>query len=105
MADRRRANGTGKGPESYPQSSQPVNAAAVLAPPSTNGKRKAGRPRQHDRDTLGPQLCERIAEGELVRNVCTDLGIPRSAPLKWAASDPEGFGALYARAREDQAHA
>lgn len=63
-----------------------------------------GRPRTKDRQLLGRKLCERIATGELVKEVCEDLGLAPNAPYRWASDDPEGFGKLYARAREDQAH-
>ena len=39
-----------------------------------------------------------------MRDVCQDLGIAENSPFRWAAED-EAFGKLYARAREDQAHA
>lgn len=64
-----------------------------------------GRTRKHDRERLGTQLCERLARGELLKNICDDLGIAPHTPWRWATDDPDGFGKAYARAREDQAHA
>lgn len=49
-------------------------------------------------------VCARVADGELVKDVAEDLGTTAATIRKWAADDP-AFGALYARAREEQAHA
>lgn len=67
--------------------------------------RGRGRPREINRTDLGVTLCARISTGELVQAACADLGIPRDSPHRWASDDPDGFGTLYARARENQAHA
>ncbi len=54
-------------------------------------------------------ICDRIANGESLRTICTDENMPsQSAVFKWLASDKEKGGALveqYARAREAQADA
>jgi hypothetical protein len=63
-----------------------------------------GRPPIHDRATIVSALCERVANGELVKAVAADLGVHPATIRKWCAEDTE-LGALYARAREDQAHA
>lgn len=75
---------------------------AKSAKPAT--KRPVGRPPVHDRERIGKAICDRVANGELVRTVCAELGIVPATVRKWATEDKE-FGALYARAREDQAHA
>ena len=47
-------------------------------------------------------ICDRIAEGESLRDICACDDMPgRTAVLKWLASDPE-FAGLYTRAREAQ---
>lgn len=54
-------------------------------------------------------ICDRIAQGESLRSICADDGMPsQTAVFKWLASDKasETGGALveqYARAREAQA--
>jgi hypothetical protein len=48
-------------------------------------------------------VCERIATGELVKDVCADLEVPAVKVYEWAAEDE--FRESYARARERQAHA
>jgi hypothetical protein len=63
----------------------------------------ARRPKRNPA-TLVRTLCERISEGELVAQVIADLGIARRDVWKWCEADP-ALGALYARAREEQAHA
>lgn len=54
--------------------------------------------------TLQRELCERVALGETVHEVCEDIGIARSTPWRWAQDDA-AFRDTYARARELQAHA
>ncbi|CAN5706076.1 hypothetical protein BH23GEM1_BH23GEM1_00540 [soil metagenome] len=47
-------------------------------------------------------VCERIAQGELVKDAAPAEGTTAKTVREWAASDE--FGALYARARVAQAH-
>ncbi len=63
-----------------------------------------GRPREVDRASLGPILCERVAMGELLKDVCEDLGLAANTPWKWSRDDPDGFGHDYIQARIEQAH-
>lgn len=52
---------------------------------------------------IADALCERIANGESLRSVCLDVGMPcKSAVMKWLG-DGKKFVDQYARAREDQA--
>ena len=47
------------------------------------------------------QICESLAEGLSLREICRGDGMPsESAVRKWAIEDPSGFGAHYMRARE-----
>lgn len=50
-------------------------------------------------------LLDRHASGETVTAICRDLRISIAAPWRWDRDDPDGFGKLYARAREEHAHA
>lgn len=63
-----------------------------------------GRPREYDRAHVQKQLCERVAAGELAKDVCFSFGLSPSTPFKWAQEDPE-FGKAYEQARIMQAHA
>jgi hypothetical protein len=67
------------------------------------GKRKIGRPTTFT-PTVGQEICERISSGELVKDVCASLGIPRFTLSGWVDRNPE-FATAYARAREMQADA
>lgn len=60
------------------------------------------RPSSYD-DALALSICERIASGESVRQICMDEEMPaQSTVYKWLI-DHEGFSEKYARAREVQA--
>ena len=63
----------------------------------------AGRPREHDRTAIMQKVCERVAAGELVKDVAASLHVDARRIRQWS-NEPE-FAPLYARAREDQAHA
>lgn len=48
-------------------------------------------------------ICERMATGESLRNICRDDGMPPESTVRmWAVDDRDGFAAQYARAREAQ---
>jgi hypothetical protein len=49
---------------------------------------------------LAEEICERIANGETLRQACRLKGINESTVRKWVLSDINGFSAHYARARE-----
>jgi hypothetical protein len=49
-------------------------------------------------------VCARIAGGELVKDAAAAEGVHHDVVRRWAVEDDE-LGRLYARAREDQAHA
>ena len=62
------------------------------------------RPRKHDRPAIVKAVCAAIADGVLVKDACAEHGITAGQLREWVAADHE-LAALYARAREDQAHA
>src|SRR5690348_14378260 len=48
-------------------------------------------------------ICRRIAEGESLRAICRDPGMPSQGTVRgWAREDREGFGSRYRLARELQ---
>ena len=50
---------------------------------------------------LASLLCERLADGETLRAICRDEGMPDERTVRrWALDDVEGFSTQYARARE-----
>jgi hypothetical protein len=50
-------------------------------------------------------ICDRLAEGESLKSICEDDGMPaRSTVFKWLAENTT-FSDMYARAREEQADA
>ncbi len=63
---------------------------------------KTGRPSTYT-DEIGNEICQRIACGETLVNICKDAHTPAYITvLHWRTKLPE-FGKMYARAREDQA--
>lgn len=70
-----------------------------------------GRPSDFTEE-IGDHICERLCEGESLRSICLDEGMPsRSAVFRWLAigneegADPSfsRFRDQYTRAREEQA--
>lgn len=65
----------------------------------------AGRPSIYT-DELGATICKRIAEGETLRAICADAGMPdKSTILAWAIDPNHPFSDQYARARISSATA
>lgn len=47
------------------------------------------------------KICARLAEGESLRSICRDDGMPAESTVRlWAMEDVNGFAAQYTRARE-----
>ena len=51
---------------------------------------------------LAATILKRVSEGETLRQVARDEGVPESSIREWARSDVEGFAARYAQARAMQ---
>ena len=63
-----------------------------------------GRPSSYS-PGLAERICQRIASGENVKDICRDDDMPAvSTVTLWVVSDREGFSALYRRAREAWAY-
>lgn len=61
-----------------------------------------GRPSEFTQE-IADAICERIADGESLRSICTDDEMPNKATVfRWLAKNPD-FSDQYARARETQA--
>jgi hypothetical protein len=55
---------------------------------------------------IGRAICEQLATGKTLREVCRGEGMPPESTVRlWALDDREGFAAQYARAREIGYHA
>ena|SRR5690242_2057333 len=65
---------------------------------------KQGRPTIFTPE-LGTEICQRLAEGESLRSICSDAKIPtRGTVLRWVLDgEHKEFSLQYARARELQA--
>ena len=52
---------------------------------------------------LADVICKRISEGESLRAICRDAGMPSEGTVRgWAREDRDGFGSRYRLARELQ---
>jgi hypothetical protein len=62
----------------------------------------AGRPTDYTEE-LADRICDRISDGESLRTICAEDGMPhKSTVFRWLAAHEE-FATIYARAREVQA--
>lgn len=68
--------------------------------------RGPGRPSDYSEE-LADIICERLADGESLRSICRDEGMPHASTVcRWLASDDRAaFREQYTRARELQADA
>ena len=67
------------------------------------GAKPVGRPSKLTPE-MADNICERIANGESLRNICRDADMPsKNTVLRWANDNSE-FRDQYARAREEQEH-
>ena len=52
-------------------------------------------------DELALEICTRLAEGESLKKICSDEGMPHRTTVNAWRRDHPGFSAMFARARED----
>lgn len=68
-------------------------------------KKRLGRPPMPMLEEVTDRICQRIADGESLRSICSDKDMPdKSTVLKWLSQSP-AFASQYAHARELQADA
>jgi hypothetical protein len=83
-------------PEKRTKAAKPAQAAEQPAP------KKLGRPSLYNQQ-LAAQICTRISNGESLRNICREAGMPHMDTIYvWLGKHPV-FADQYARAREEQA--
>ena len=64
-----------------------------------------GRPTLYSEE-IAAEICERLASGESLRQICRDEHLPQEPTVRlWAIEDREGFSARYSRSREIGWHA
>ena len=63
--------------------------------------KKKGRPTTFTQQ-LADQICERMANGETLRAVCRDIGLPPSTVIEWTMNN-KTFSEQYTQARQKQA--
>jgi len=65
--------------------------------------RPRGRPTVYDHG-VAMEIVRRIGEGESLRAICRDDGMPTEGAVRlWVIDDREGFASHYAKARQSQA--
>lgn len=63
-------------------------------------KAPRGRPITFN-ETAAKAICERLADGESLRGICGDAGMPKESTVRgWVVDDVAGFAARYTRARD-----
>lgn len=65
-------------------------------------KQPVGRPTRYD-SKLAAEICVRIANGEALRQICMEEGMPVQSTVYLWLSRFEDFSEMYTKAREDQA--
>jgi hypothetical protein len=64
--------------------------------------KKMGRPSMYS-DALATEICRRLAEGESLRNICREKGMPEWPTVRTWLREKSDFLTRYAQARKDQA--
>jgi hypothetical protein len=83
-------------PEKRTEAAKPAQAAEQPAP------KKLGRPTKYTEE-LCSTICTRITNGESLRNICREAGMPTMDTIyRWIGRYPS-FSDQYVRAREEQA--
>jgi len=87
-----------KKPKSLPSDT----VADVTGEPQTKEVTRTGRPSKYN-DQIALEICSRLGDGESLRKICMDEGMPtKTTVMNWLTTKPD-FLDQYARAREIQA--
>jgi hypothetical protein len=85
-----------------PEKRKPTEAAKPAQAAEQPAPKKTGRPSLYNQQ-LAAQICTRISNGESLRNICREAGMPHMDTIYvWLGKHPV-FADQYARAREEQA--
>lgn len=85
-----------------PTDGQPTVQPQVQPPVAEPRQAKIGRPSDYNLE-LAAEICTRISNGEALRQICMEEGMPSQASVYlWIGKHPE-FSEMYTRAREEQA--
>jgi hypothetical protein len=85
-----------------PEKRKPTEAAKPAQTAEQPAPKKTGRPSLYNQQ-LAAQICTRISNGESLRNICREAGMPHMDTIYvWLGKHPV-FADQYARAREEQA--
>ena len=86
-------------PEKRKKAAQPAETDQAAEQPAP---KKIGRPTKYTEE-LCSEICTRITNGESLRNICRDAGMPTLDTIyRWIGRYPS-FSEQYARARDEQA--
>ena len=93
---------TPRKPKSSPPKRKTKASSEGIAPTVkvSEEPRKRGGQRTVYTPELAEEICDRIANGETLRQACRLKGINECTVRKWVMSDINGFSTQYARARE-----
>lgn len=85
------------------QKKKEIKKAQLKKDPKKAGEKKSGRPPEFNQK-IADVICERIALGESLRNICKDPAMPAMATVfRWLTEeDKKTFKEQYAHAREEQ---
>ena len=72
-----------------------------MATKKNTGAKPVGRPSKFTQ-ALADKICERIASGESLRNICRDEGMPSASSVWLWLNQHTDFSEQYARAREER---
>lgn len=79
-------------------------ASAIKSGRPEESAKRRGRPSKYTA-ALGLAICERLADGETLRQICRSEGMPSERSVRqWASNDKHPFSPHYARARETGYH-
>lgn len=84
------------------KTSSAATSVAKSTEPSVSVPAKAGRPSSYTPE-VAKVICDRLAEGESLRQICRDDNMPDKETVRRWKHDIEEFRAQYTRAREEQA--
>lgn len=94
-----KAKRAAKPPKNKPSGGLLAGGVEVTPPAPGDAAGRPGRPAKYT-DKLAREILERMADGELLNQICRDAHMPDSRTVRrWRLDDVSGFSPRYARAR------